>query len=90
MKNCRRISELLFVALACMNAPYVQANERVTPNGTLVFDANGRMIAKRDTQGKKTEFSYDTQGRLIKVSHPDGSVENFVSESRRTQVKFGK
>jgi RHS repeat-associated protein len=49
-----------------------------TLNVTRTFDAAGRMTSVNDGGGRVTSFSYDPNGNMVTISHPDGSTDSYA------------
>ncbi|CAM3991597.1 RHS repeat domain-containing protein [Xenorhabdus thuongxuanensis] len=58
------------------------------------YDGLGRLRATIDALGQKTEYTYDLLGRLLTISHSDGTVVRksyapFTTDSLVTQIAVG-
>lgn len=69
---------------------YSQAGELLTAEETdYVFDLNGNMIKKIDSQDT-THYYYDTRDRLIKIVLPNGNFHNFKYDPFGKRIEFQK
>lgn len=64
----------------------------LTDGSQIVFDAQGRIAASTDAQGKQRAYGYDEAGILTSLREPDGSLwkstdgKNWSKEGARQQI----